>query len=131
MLAGLLTNQLVQAFNRVIFPALSEIQHDDERLRRAICYSMRTTVGVLTPVVCLVALIPEFTIGVILGEHWLPAVPALLVLLAMGWVRGIASVFGPPPMSQTGTGQVMAAPRAAPSCHPCLVLGRPSSTGFT
>ena len=95
MLAGLLTNQLVQAFNRVIFPALSEIQHDDERLRRALCYSMRTMVGVLTPVVCLVALIPEFTIGVILGEHWLPAVPALLVLLAMGWVRGIASVFGP------------------------------------
>ncbi|MCF7821138.1 MAG: lipopolysaccharide biosynthesis protein [Mariprofundaceae bacterium] len=94
-LAGILTNQLVTVFNAVMFPALSEIQHDYDRMKRVLGHSARLMSGVLTPVVCFVAIFPENLIEFIFGSHWLPAAPVLLVLLCMGWVRGIATVFGP------------------------------------
>lgn len=94
-LAGILTNQLVQVFNTVMFPALSEIQFDHDRIKRVLELSARLMSGVLTPVVCFVAIFPENLVEFIFGSHWLPAAPVLLVLLCMGWVRGLATVFGP------------------------------------
>jgi len=94
-LAAILTSQLVQLFNTVILPALSEIQADIERMKRALGISARLMAGLLTPVVCGVGLAPAQVIELGFGDRWLPAVPVLLVLLAMGWVRGMASVFGP------------------------------------
>jgi len=94
-LATILTSQLVQLFNTVILPALAEIQTDTERMKRALGISTRLMAGLLTPVVCGVCLVPAQVIELGFGEHWLPAVPVLLVLLVMGWVRGMASVFGP------------------------------------
>lgn len=94
-LAGILTNQLVQVFNTVMFPALSEIQFDHDRIKRVLELSARLMSGVLTPVVCFVAIFPEQLVEFVFGEQWLSAAPVLLVLLCMGWVRGIATVFGP------------------------------------
>ena len=102
-LAGLLTNQLVQVFNTVMFPALSQIQEDDMRIKHVLYLSVRMMAGVLTPVIAFVTLFPEALVSTILGEKWLPIVGVLLVLLCMGWVRGIATVFGPILMARKKT----------------------------
>lgn len=94
-LAGILTNQMVKIFNSVIFPAFSEIQVDIERMRVALGISAHLMAGLLTPVVCGVWLVPAQVIELGFGNRWLPAVPVLMVLMAMGWVRGMATVFGP------------------------------------
>jgi len=94
-LAAILTNQLVQVFNTVMFPALSQIQDDYSRIQQVLELSSRLMAGVLTPVVCFVALFPSALVEVFLSTKWLPIVDVLLVLLAMGWVRGIATIFGP------------------------------------
>lgn len=99
-LAGILTSQLVQLFNTVLFPALSEIQADIERIKRAVGISARFMAGLLTPLVCGVWLVPDQVIELGFGSRWQPAVPALMVLLAMGWVRGMATVFGPVMMAR-------------------------------
>lgn len=93
--AGILTNQLVLVFNNVMFPAFSEIQSDDLRILRVLSLSGRLMSGVLTPVVGFVAIFPDQLVDFVFGEKWVPAASALLVLLCMGWIRGIATVFGP------------------------------------
>lgn len=102
-LAGILTSQLVQLLNTVMFPALSEIQEDVARMQRAVGISGRFIAGLLTPVVCMVGLVPSQIIELGFGSRWLPAVPVLLVLLGMGWVRGLATVFGPVLMARGRT----------------------------
>lgn len=94
-LAGMLTSQLVQLFNTVLFPVLSEMQTDIERMKRTVGINARFFAGLLTPLVCGVWLIPDQMIELGFGNRWLPVVPVLMVLLAMGWVRGMASNFGP------------------------------------
>jgi len=94
-LAGLMTSQLVSLLNAVLFPAMSMIQNDHERLNRMVSASLRMMAGVLTPILLLSVLIHDLLIRVVLGEQWLVIAPVLLLLIAMGWVRGMATVFGP------------------------------------
>jgi len=94
-LAGLLTSQLVGLLNTVLFPTMSRIQDDYERLQRIVGSSLRLMAGVLTPIFLLSILVHDLLIHIVLGSQWLVIAPVLLVLIAMGWVRGIATVFGP------------------------------------
>jgi PST family polysaccharide transporter/lipopolysaccharide exporter len=102
-LAAILTNQLVQVFNTVMFPALSQIQVDTQRIQNVLNLSARLMAGTLTPVVCFVFLFPEQLIAFFLSEKWVPAADVLVVLLLMGWFRGIATVFGPILMARKQT----------------------------
>ncbi|MFC1542416.1 oligosaccharide flippase family protein, partial [Pseudomonadota bacterium] len=94
-LAGVLTTQLVQLMNQVLFPAMSRIRDDGERMVRIMERSLRGVANILTPVVFFLSLFSEPVVRILFGEQWLSAVPVLMVLLLMGWVRGIATVFGP------------------------------------
>ncbi len=94
-LAGYLTNQLSQLANQVMFPAYSGIQEETERMFRIMHQHAHLTVAVLTPVVLGAGLLPEAVVQLAVGVQWLPAIPAFAVLLLMGWLRGVASVFGP------------------------------------
>jgi len=94
-LSGLMTSQLVGLLNAVLFPTMSMIQDDHERLQRIVGSSLRLMVGVLTPIFLLSILVHGLLIQIVLGKQWLVIAPVLLVLIAMGWVRGIATVFGP------------------------------------
>ncbi len=93
-LAGLLTSQLVDLFNGVLFPALSSIQHDSERIRSVLSTTLRLVSGMLTPIVLAVLLAPDLPVRMALGDGWLIIIPTLLVLVAMGWMRGMGKVFG-------------------------------------
>ncbi|MDX8408959.1 MAG: lipopolysaccharide biosynthesis protein [Mariprofundales bacterium] len=94
-LAGLVTSQVVELLGGVLFPALSSIQDDPARIRRVLSTTLRLVSGLLTPIVLVFLLVPELPVRLALGEGWLAIVPALMVLVAMGWMRGVGKVFGP------------------------------------
>jgi len=95
MLAGIITSQLVQLLNSVLFPTMSTMQEDVVRLQRILSFTLRFVVGLLTPITLLALLVPNLLVRVALGEQWSVIVPVFLILMAMGWMRGVATVFGP------------------------------------
>jgi len=94
-LAGYLTSQIISLSNQVMFPAYAGVQADIERLVRVIRQHAHLTTAILTPLAIGAALLPDAVIQLAVGRQWLPAIPAFVVLLLMGWIRGCATVFGP------------------------------------
>ena len=95
MLAGIITSQLVQLLNSILFPAMSGVQEDIARMQRILSYTLRLVIGILTPITLLVFLTPGLLIQTAVGEQWLVIAPAFVILVAMGWMRGVVTVFGP------------------------------------
>ncbi|MDX8413351.1 MAG: oligosaccharide flippase family protein, partial [Mariprofundales bacterium] len=93
-LAGLMTSQLVELLNGVLFPMLASVQKDSEHIKQIVASTLRLVAGVLTPIMVGVMLVAELPIRVALGEKWLMVAPVLVVLVMMGWLRGVGKVFG-------------------------------------
>ncbi|MFC1536425.1 oligosaccharide flippase family protein [Pseudomonadota bacterium] len=93
-LAALLTIQVLQLANRVLFPAFSSIQDDMEKLAEALMFAMRTSVILLSLIVGGGIAFPEGILRVVYGEIWLAAAIPFSFLLISGWLRGITQVFG-------------------------------------
>lgn len=70
---------------RVIFPVLSSIQDDDNRLKAAYNKYLRLMTSLVAPSMLLLAACAKPLILLLVGEKWLPCVP-YLQLLAMGWM---------------------------------------------
>jgi O-antigen/teichoic acid export membrane protein len=70
---------------RVIFPVLSSIQDDEERLQRTYNKYLRIITSLVAPSMLLLAACAEPLIMLLIGEKWLPCVP-YLQLLAIAWV---------------------------------------------
>jgi PST family polysaccharide transporter/lipopolysaccharide exporter len=80
---------------RVAFPAYSKLQNDVNRLRRAILSTMGTVSLVSIPIAGgMFVLAPDLTF-LLLGEKWMPMVPAFRLLCITGAARSITSNFGP------------------------------------
>lgn len=94
-LAGVVTTQIVQLMNQLLFPAMSRLQKERERTISVLGRALRGAAGILTPVACFIALFADQIVQVLFGDKWEAVIPALQLLLLVGWVRGIASVFGP------------------------------------
>lgn len=93
--ASLPATEIARLVTAVLFPALSRLQEEPERLRRAWIDAVRATSFVAFPVAAaLLLLAPELT-GPLLGERWLPAVVPLQILAVNGLVR---SIVGPGPL---------------------------------
>lgn len=73
------------ALGRVTFPVLSEIQDDDERLKRAYKKIIRQVVFVIAPVMIGAIVIAEPLFRFVLTEKWLPAVPYFQWLCVSGF----------------------------------------------
>lgn len=105
-IAGVATTEWAKIIARVLFPAFAKVKSDSEYIHDILCDSLRFVTGLVTPVALLLILIPEYVVSIGFGERWLPMVPALLILVAMGWVRGVASVFGPVLLARGRTGVI-------------------------
>ncbi len=80
---------------RVMFPAYSKLQDDLQALGRAYLKVLKYVSTLSIPAAFGIFIIaPEF-IQFILGDKWLPAVPALQVMCVFGMQRSIAATFGP------------------------------------
>lgn len=73
----------------VLFPALSRLQDDVEKIKSSWFRATRLIGAVTTPLILgLIALAPQF-VQVIYGEKWLPAVPVLQILAINGIVESL------------------------------------------
>jgi len=93
-LAMLLTFQLVQLAQRVLFPAFSTIQDDTEKLHQSMLLALKVAVLLLSFIVLGGASFPDGIIRIIYGEGWEAAASVLATLLVAGWFRGAAQLFG-------------------------------------
>jgi O-antigen/teichoic acid export membrane protein len=75
---------LFQVFNRVAFPLLSRLQSDVERMQAVFRKLLLVLSWCVFPGMALLAAIAEPMIVVLIKEKWLPAVPYLRILCAMG-----------------------------------------------
>jgi O-antigen/teichoic acid export membrane protein len=74
------SSNITGIFQRVTFPILSEIQHDNERLKSAYRQYLRISAFVIFPLMCGLAGVAGPFINLVLGEKWLKVVPLLQLL---------------------------------------------------
>lgn len=79
----------------VMFPAYSKMQEDIPRLREGYLKVLMITAFLSFPIGGLIFfLAPEF-VNILLGEKWMPMVPAMRVLVLWGLIRSIGATTGP------------------------------------
>lgn len=84
--SDLFSQDIILSTMDLAFPAYSKLQDNIPRLRQAFLLSLETMASVVFPVgVAIFLLAPDFT-PVILGQQWVPTIPAMRVL-------GIAAAF--------------------------------------
>lgn len=94
-LGNLVTTELVDAVRKVLFPAFSNLQNDIVRLRRYFMVSYQLTAalgGLFSLGLCLLA---QPFVTIILGEKWLPMVPALRILAVWGGFQMLSTSIAP------------------------------------
>lgn len=80
--------------HKVMFPALSKIQHDLERVRRVYTDMVKTISLVTFPMMfMLFAIAPEF-IRVIFGQKWEASVKVIQILCVCGLIQSIGTTVG-------------------------------------
>lgn len=84
-LASLPGGVFQSTLGRVIFPVLSSIQDDEQRLKAVYNRYLRLVTSLVAPLMLLLAACARPTVILLLGEKWLPCVP-YLQLLAIAFV---------------------------------------------
>ncbi|MEW4527076.1 MOP flippase family protein [Maioricimonas sp. JC845] len=92
-----------KVLSRVLFPKLSKLQDDDERLADVYLRATGAIAFVTFPMMAGLAVLAEPFVQVVLGEKWLPAVPLIQLLAPVGALQSIGSVSGQLYMSRGET----------------------------
>lgn len=94
-IANLPTINISRTIAQVTLPAYSQIKEDLKRIERAFIRVYGYNLLACVPVsIGLLILAPEI-VEVVLGEKWLPMLPAFRILCLLGLFRGTASIIGP------------------------------------
>ena len=80
MLINLPMQYFTVSFSRVLFPSFSQIQADNERIKRSISLILQIVSLLLFPFAIIVAILSKEIVLILLGIKWLGAVPLLKVL---------------------------------------------------
>lgn len=86
--------QVSQVVSRVMFPALSRVQHDLPRVKR---YYLRTisAIALLTfPAMLGLTVVTDLFVSTLLGDNWLDVIPLLQVLGVVGMMQSIGTTTG-------------------------------------
>ena len=94
-ISNLPATQIAHLVGRVMFPVYSKLQDDRDALRRAYMKTLKYVSMLSIPAAFGIFVIAPDFVSLVLGEKWMPAVPALQVLCIFGLLRSIASTFGP------------------------------------
>jgi PST family polysaccharide transporter len=79
---------------RVLLPAFSRMQDDDERLAKAYLRTCGAIAFVTFPMMAGLAVVARPFVEVVLGEKWLPAVPLIWILAVFGALQAVTVVRG-------------------------------------
>jgi O-antigen/teichoic acid export membrane protein len=89
------TSRTVDGFSNVIgavlFPSFATIQTEKERLSRAYLKSLRVTSFVTVPLALGILVSADAMVHVLLGEKWLPMIPALQILSLVSLVKPLSA----------------------------------------
>ena len=85
---------IAQLLTRVLFPALSELQDDEQRFRSTYLRACAAIALVTFPMMVGLALLARPFVLVVLGYGWLPAVPVITVLAPVGMAQSIMTTTG-------------------------------------
>ena len=80
LLVQLPVQNLVTSVSRVLFPALSSIQNDVDRLRRIYLMAERMVAFVILPLCTGLAVAAPEVVGTLLGPKWTEAIPIIRIL---------------------------------------------------
>jgi O-antigen/teichoic acid export membrane protein len=89
------STELTDVVSNVMFPSLSQVQDDYQKLRTGYFRTHRLNVFLALPAAVGIALVASPFVRVVLGTDWLPMVPVMQMLAALGAVRVINSGNGP------------------------------------
>jgi PST family polysaccharide transporter len=93
-LVNLPVQQLNNSLYSVAFPALSQIQHDAERLCRSFLRGYAILLSLTVPVIIVSAIFAEEIVRVLLGAKWIEAAPLLRLLMPMVLGFALINPFG-------------------------------------
>jgi PST family polysaccharide transporter len=88
------TAQLVSVFGSVMFPALSRIQDDPQRVKRAYVRSIALIAFVTFPIMLGLAATAKDFVLCVYGERWLPVARLLPILCIVGALQSVGSTVG-------------------------------------
>lgn len=94
MIANLPATQITHLVSRVMFPVYSKLQDDKNALRSAYLKVLSYVSMLSIPMAFGIFVIAPDFVRVVLGEKWMPAVPALQVLAIAGLIRSIIAIGG-------------------------------------
>jgi O-antigen/teichoic acid export membrane protein len=93
-ISNLPATQITHLVGRVMFPTYSKLQDDIDALRRAYQKTLQYVSMLSIPAALGIFVVAPDFVSVVLGEKWMPAVPALQVLCFFGLSRSIAATTG-------------------------------------
>lgn len=77
-------NNITLALTKVTYPLFSEIQYDNERLKRVYKQLMKMSIYVVAPIMIFLIILAEPVFTFLFTEKWLPAVPYFQILCISG-----------------------------------------------
>ena len=93
-LSNLPATQITNLVNQIMFPALSKLQDEPERMRRVFFQSMRYVSLLAIPIaVATIAFARDF-VYVVYGTKWAPAIVPIQLLGIYGGIRAVAANMG-------------------------------------
>jgi PST family polysaccharide transporter len=87
-----LRNRLSGPLQRILFPAYSRLQNNDEAFRKGVFKSVRVLSTVVVPMGIGMAAVAPDLVRVLYGEQWIAAIPLLQILAVGGVMRALFSL---------------------------------------
>lgn len=84
MLIGLPMIYMITSFTKVLFPSLSIIQDDNEKIKRNIFLILKMAASVILPFAVIVSILSKEIVFVVLGTKWMESVNLLHILAFAG-----------------------------------------------
>lgn len=94
-ISNLPTTELAHVITKITFPAYSKLQSNLSRLRESYLRVLQFTAFLSFPMAGLIFVLASDFTGMILGEKWMPMVPAMQILALFGLMRSLGATTGP------------------------------------
>lgn len=87
--------EITHVISRVVFPAYSKVQSEQEKLREGYLRTVQLTTVISFPAAAGIVVISPIFVEVFLGSKWLPMVLPMQVLAMWGAIRSLGATVGP------------------------------------
>lgn len=94
-LSNLPATEITHVISQVTFPTFSKLQEDVQKLREGYIKVLQVTALVSLPLAGMIFILARDFTRIVIGDKWLPMVPAMQVLAFWGAIRSVGSTAGP------------------------------------